>query len=481
MPNVVRFTLDVARDLHVDGVGSFRAGVLDIDANRIDMVARARYLLQPYRAIEIGIVDSATPPPALPSVPGPPLADPYPQYLLPAEIVAVVNAAIDDGLIVVGSDGVTDHGALTGLADDDHPQYVTQNEIGPTVRTDFRTRPDGPAPVAGDDGVPVVLTPATGPAAFTVTGGRLVSGVNGDTAKAAYWTQDAGGEVHRIGGEFPFGAGTDAGSAVFLLLEDHFPEPYALPDGPLHFVITPAQWTFGVCEGGAVVQLASGTFRTPLAQDGTVHRAEARRDGATATLLLPDGTTAVVTDSRIASIPGTHAVFEVYRNTPEGATAAFVRFWADTDAVPLGGTAPSDTARIVSALGATPTAGAKHAPALPITIPGSMTNVHPELTTTATVPASGKLLVTLSAWISANAGTTYWALYNGANPLLWRAVADGATERLVTLVHVVAGLTPGTVMTPDWRHMNTASSGGTVMWLDTAGGYEAAMAITPII
>lgn len=83
MPNVVRFVLDVARDLHVPGVGAFNDGVLDVDANNIIAIGRARYLLQPYRAIEIGIVDSGTAPPTLPApnVPPAPNADPYPQYL----------------------------------------------------------------------------------------------------------------------------------------------------------------------------------------------------------------------------------------------------------------------------------------------------------------------------------------------------------------------------------------------------------------
>lgn len=93
MPNVVRFALDSARDLYVPGAGTFIDGILDIDANNLAAVSRARFRVQPYRAVEIGIVDSATPPPALPppSVPPAPNSDPYTQYLLPSELPAAMT------------------------------------------------------------------------------------------------------------------------------------------------------------------------------------------------------------------------------------------------------------------------------------------------------------------------------------------------------------------------------------------------------
>lgn len=87
MPNVVRFTLSTALDLYVAGAGWFRSGVMDVDANELEQVERTRYLVQPYQAVEVGIVDSATPLPVLPAVPGPPAPDPYPQYLTSDEIV----------------------------------------------------------------------------------------------------------------------------------------------------------------------------------------------------------------------------------------------------------------------------------------------------------------------------------------------------------------------------------------------------------
>src|SRR4029079_3921368 len=56
--------------------------------------------------------------------------DHHPQYLLPSEVVAGNNITVDrsttpGSVIITGTStaGVTAHGLLTGLANDDHPQY----------------------------------------------------------------------------------------------------------------------------------------------------------------------------------------------------------------------------------------------------------------------------------------------------------------------------------------------------------------------
>jgi hypothetical protein len=88
MPDVVRFALDSERELYVPGLGRFSEGILDIPAGNSALLARARYLLAPYRAVELGVVDETTPYPDLPALgPGEELEDPYPQYTTPEEIV----------------------------------------------------------------------------------------------------------------------------------------------------------------------------------------------------------------------------------------------------------------------------------------------------------------------------------------------------------------------------------------------------------
>lgn len=58
--------------------------------------------------------------------------DPHSQYLIVDDITAGTNVTLDkvDNSITInatGTGGTTDHGALTGLGDDDHPQYLLAN------------------------------------------------------------------------------------------------------------------------------------------------------------------------------------------------------------------------------------------------------------------------------------------------------------------------------------------------------------------
>lgn len=125
MANVVRFVLPSARDLVIPGVGWFVHGVLDVDAADIERVLRARYLVQPYQAVEVGIVDSDTPPPSLPSEPVPPPADPYPQYIQEDEadakympLGAISDATeVSKGIIQLAGDlgGTADAPTVPGL------------------------------------------------------------------------------------------------------------------------------------------------------------------------------------------------------------------------------------------------------------------------------------------------------------------------------------------------------------------------------
>jgi hypothetical protein len=89
VPNVVRFALPTERDLYVSGLGNFHSGILDVPADDAEMLTRARYLIRPYGAIELGVTDSTTPYPDLPAVgPGDPDPDPYPQYATMEELRA---------------------------------------------------------------------------------------------------------------------------------------------------------------------------------------------------------------------------------------------------------------------------------------------------------------------------------------------------------------------------------------------------------
>lgn len=90
MPNVVRFTLPAARTLNIRGAGQFIAGVLDVDANNVSLVARTRYLVKPFGAVEVGIVPAGTAAPSLPAVPVTPPVDPFPQYAADTDLANYV-------------------------------------------------------------------------------------------------------------------------------------------------------------------------------------------------------------------------------------------------------------------------------------------------------------------------------------------------------------------------------------------------------
>jgi hypothetical protein len=107
-------------------------------------------------------------------------ADPHTQYLRVPEIVAGTNVVLDTvttpGSVIIGAtpggSGVTDHGLLTGLADDDHPQYHNN------ARGDARYEAAGSvaAHAAAADPHPTYLTAAEGDAAYVNVGGDAMTG-----------------------------------------------------------------------------------------------------------------------------------------------------------------------------------------------------------------------------------------------------------------------------------------------------------------
>ncbi len=110
------------------------------------------------------------------------LADPHTQYLKPTEVIAgtnvTVNTTTTPGSVIVsstaaGGGGVTDHGALTGLGDDDHPQYLKPSEVkaGSAITVDVNVNGEvtissaaaggGSVPTGGSTGQALVKTSAT--------------------------------------------------------------------------------------------------------------------------------------------------------------------------------------------------------------------------------------------------------------------------------------------------------------------------------
>jgi hypothetical protein len=141
MPDVVRFALDSERDLYVPGAGKFTAGILDIPAGNAGLLSRVRFLVQPYKAVELGVTDETTPFPDLPAAgPGAALTDPYPQYLTEQDVPtsAALRAAFGRAAPVL-SDFVYESGTgnLLSYVEDGITITLTYNADG-TVATSKR-------------------------------------------------------------------------------------------------------------------------------------------------------------------------------------------------------------------------------------------------------------------------------------------------------------------------------------------------------
>lgn len=148
MANVVRFTLPTAQDLTISGAGSFVDGVLDVDVNNVHLLNRTRYLVRPFGAIELGIVDEDTPPPLLPAVPLPPSPDPYPQYVTDSDLTTPLTGAVATA-IRSDSGTYTGNRVWTGFHDFEIEPTVDGVPIGGAV-ADATTTTKGAIQLAGD-------------------------------------------------------------------------------------------------------------------------------------------------------------------------------------------------------------------------------------------------------------------------------------------------------------------------------------------
>lgn len=223
--------------------------------------------------------------------------------------------------------------------------------------TTFVGKSNGSVPSVGDEGVAVTVRGGSSNYLRMVVADGLLqapelSGAVGD--RGAYWQQPLEG-ARRIGATFKFTTGdAAAGSAVLIFWENLIPTPYAVPDTGLHLALTPTYWEYGVFESGVFTSIDSAFYDTALAQDfdpevpgsGTLHRAEVVIVGNTATIALPDGTIAEVTDSRIGSIERAVACHEIFRNASDGAFTAFQDVWADDQPGPVGATSLAESSRI---------------------------------------------------------------------------------------------------------------------------------------
>lgn len=354
------------------------------------------------------------------------------------------------------------------------------NGASAALHDDFTTKPAGTFPTAAADSSQTWRTtsnPATAPAQLQITGGELTNTISTATAAAGYAEVNLGQTITRIGARFTFhtgGLGTtsDQGSAGIVVwkesLVDNFP---TIPNSPCHLAITPTTWTYGVWDrdGGLGLQvLRTGFFEKTLATDGaTVHEVDVYLEDDTATVRFPDGTVAVITDSRIRTRAGQYANFEVYQsNASLDTKVGFLDAWADGQTVApwslsSGGALRAAASRLDRVASkrvmqtATLTSGTTvTATTTPAIIDANLAVKLPP------IPTSGKVLVTLTGWVQGNTDRILlWGLNNGSGLFLAAPVTASSAAGLYTCQLLATGLAAQAGTTPTWSWMHYYAGG----------------------
>lgn len=205
---------------------------------------------------------------------------------------------------------------------------VVAPDPGPLFTADFTEQADGPP---ADPRI-VLYDNSRGASAahpLTVIDGALQTQATEGLA-GTYAEVDMAGPVTRVGAEFEFTGGTQRGGAISLPVwtKTFSDSQEFVPDSPSHLVLTADGWGYSVYENNHQVGLAEGTFDSPLPSN-TPLLLDIHLAGDTATVDLPDGTTATVTDPRIAN-PGQFATFESFQwDSATMARTRLLRVWAD--------------------------------------------------------------------------------------------------------------------------------------------------------
>lgn len=220
--------------------------------------------------------------------------------------------------------------------------------------TDWRMRPSGQAltnATRGDEGALFLVTQSAGGSeSATTANGRLEVAWPPSSNAALYIQQPLTSRVRRIGATVGFGPTAGPTSASFCLA--CWTTDQATPgvsEASCHLFVTVYGWTYQVVAGGQFVTIASGSYAAPLPMDYSELRLEVVIEGATAYIFLPDGSTGVATDSRIASLYGYSPCWEFFRDS--GTTTvplAMYETWADNDPQPLGRLSPGGLARTMA-------------------------------------------------------------------------------------------------------------------------------------
>ncbi|TSE00414.1 hypothetical protein FOS14_08330 [Skermania sp. ID1734] len=199
------------------------------------------------------------------------------------------------------------------------------------VDVNFADVAPGPVPAKLGQNTLSTVEKGDNSAPLSIKDGKLSHGNPLVKDSASYLEATLAHPVERLGGTVTFAP--YSGSVAFVIWQS----PLKLgvdghdtnsPNAGVHFVAGPGTWSIGVWEAGTGQRvLKSGTYKA--AAFGTPEVFDISREGATATIMLPDGQRQVISDPSIAAWSGPVACWELYEARPGLAPASVEAIWAN--------------------------------------------------------------------------------------------------------------------------------------------------------
>lgn len=305
------------------------------------------------------------------------------------------------------------------------------------VFSDFRMLPNGNPPVKFDTGQ--LFRYAAEPP--KIVSGALVTPSPTSSGKATYIEPDSlSGQLTRVGAEFvirrtsstqtngslAMGAWSDPG------VVNSYPNGY--PVAGAHFVINKDRWTYNIYADTDSKDIGAGDF-VPALSENVPLRLEIFFSGDRAIISLPNGTTAILQDARIAQYVAGRPFWEPFQGRGVTDTnVGILSLWAEGTARAPGKQAltTAEAAVMVSARSEIIKA-AEWRPAVAEAKALSSANwLLQPLTFTMVWPASKTVSVEAEAWVDVPAGVSlYYAfLLNNSITGAWTKVSTGVSGRL---------------------------------------------------
>jgi hypothetical protein len=192
--------------------------------------------------------------------------------------------------------------------------YVEREVV--TLNDDF-TRSNGAPGTDPASGYTWGQTGATNP---IITSNRLVATAHGATSYATFAASRPVVEM-RASLSFVAGGGTDATPSNMVLASSSTSS--ASPWNLVHVIFNQTGYMIQKAVASTFTTVASGSWTTPIPQDGTAKSVKWRIDGTIVTVTGPNGETASATDADFATVNGRYGFFAI---EPQDANAPLGRF-----------------------------------------------------------------------------------------------------------------------------------------------------------